>query len=180
MTGLDETFRRVREADPALRFRILAVIAVLLALAILYSSLNGMIRMLEKQRAAKEVEIAELLVLRQRHSEASALWQKSANRQAAVRPDDTPARLVEEIGIKGKSLQVKPLKQDSQGDFSSEAAEIRMDGLTLNEVVNLLFRLEQGGRPVSIPKANLKTRFDDPSRIDLVMTLMLKKSAVQK
>jgi len=54
---------------------------------------------------------------------------------------------------------------------------VKLDGLTLNEAVNLLYRLEKGSRPVLVKKANLKTRFDDPALLDLTLTIALLKPA---
>jgi general secretion pathway protein M len=54
-----------------------------------------------------------------------------------------------------------------------------MEGLTSNEAANLLFRLEKGAKPVLIKRASLKTRFDDPARLDLTLTVALLKAAPQ-
>jgi general secretion pathway protein M len=54
---------------------------------------------------------------------------------------------------------------------------VRIDGLTANEAINLIYRLEKGIRPLSVKKANLRVRFDDPSRFDLALTVALLKPA---
>jgi general secretion pathway protein M len=51
--------------------------------------------------------------------------------------------------------------------------------VTANEAVNLLHRLEKGSKPVVINKALIKSRFDDPSKLDLTLTIALLKSAPQ-
>ena len=165
--------------DSRVRLRLGIGIAVFLFLAILFSTANDRIGRLKKKLAAREADIAEMLVLKQRYLEANAVSQKLANRLTATRADDTPARIIEEIGIKGKGSQIKPLKGEERGGYLEDAAEVKMDGLTLNEVVNLLFRLEKGTRPVVIKKALLKTRFDDPARLDLTLTITLLKAAPQ-
>ena len=63
---------------------------------------------------------------------------------AATRPDDSPAKIIEEIGIKGKRSQIKPVKGEDRGGYVEDAAEVQIDGLSANEAVNLLFRLEKG------------------------------------
>jgi general secretion pathway protein M len=96
---------------------------------------------------------------------------------ASLRPDDSPAKIIEETGIKGKSVKITPLKGEDRPGFIEDAADIRIEGLTLNEAVNLLYRLEKGSRPLVIKKSNLKVRFDDPSRSDLTLILALLKPA---
>jgi general secretion pathway protein M len=164
-----------RDLDPRLRLRLGIGCACLLAVALLLSLVNGQTKRLEKLRTARESELAEMMQLRQRHQEASASAQKVANRLAAVRPDDSPARLIEEIGIKGKSLQINPLKGEDQAGFLVDSAEVKIESITTNELVNLLHRLEQGDRPASVRRALIKARFDDPARLDASLTVALQK-----
>jgi general secretion pathway protein M len=98
---------------------------------------------------------------------------------AALLPDDSPARIIEETGIKGKTSQSKALKSEDRGSYIEDTAEVKLDGLTANETVNLLYKLEKGNKPVVIKKALLKTRFDDPSKIDVTMTIALLKPSPQ-
>jgi general secretion pathway protein M len=140
-------------------------------LAVLYSLAQDRVERLAKRRIARESTLTEMLSLRQRYRESQAGAQRLTNRLAAVKADDTPARIIEEIGIKGKNLQVRSLPAIEGADV----AEVRLDGITANEAVNLLHRLEKGTRPVVIRKSLLKTRFDDPSRLDLTLTIALLK-----
>jgi general secretion pathway protein M len=166
-----------RNLDHATRLRWGIGIAVILALVIILSAANGQIAHLTKQRTSREKDLAEMLVLKQRYQVANAGAQKLANRLAATRPDDSPAKLLEEIGIKGKNSQIKPVKGEEQPGIVEDAAEVKMDSLTANETVNLLHRLEKGSKPVIIKKALIKTRFDDPARLDLTLTIALLKAA---
>jgi general secretion pathway protein M len=173
---LTEWYHRLESRD---RLRLGIAIALLLLLAIIFSAANDRIDRLRKKLAAREADVAEMLVLKQRYREANRVSQRLANRLAATRPDDTPARVIEEIGIKGKGSQIRPIKGEERGDFLEDAAEVKIDGLTANDAVNLIFKLEKGSRPVIIKRALLKTRFDDPSRLDMTMTIALLKTARQ-
>ena len=179
MNYLNVLAERYHHLDSRVRLRLGIGIAIFLFLTVLFSTANDRIGRLKKKLAARDSDIAEMLVLKQRYLEANAVSQKLANRLTASRPDDTPARIIEEIGIKGKGSQIKPLKGEERRGYLEDAAEVKMDGLTLNETVNFLFRLEKGARPVVIKKALLKTRFDDPSRLDLTLTIALLKAAPQ-
>jgi general secretion pathway protein M len=173
---MSEWYHRMESRD---RLRLGIAIALLLCLAIIFSAANERIDRLRKKLAAREADVAEMLVLKQRYLEASSLSQRLANRLAATRPDDSPAKVIEEIGIKGKGSQIRPIKGEERGGFLEDAAEVKIDGLTANEAINLLFKLEKGSRPVIIKRALLKTRFDDPSRLDLTLTIALLKGLPQ-
>ncbi|MHC1697127.1 MAG: hypothetical protein AB9919_03480 [Geobacteraceae bacterium] len=152
-------------------------ISLILLVVILFTTLNGQISVLEKKRKARENDLVEMMTLKQRFLAAKLSSQRLAGRLAGVRADDSPAKIIEEIGIKGKSSKITPLKSEERGGFTEDSAEVKLDGLTLNEAVNLLYRLEKGTRPVLVKKANLKTRFDDPALLDLTLTIALLKPA---
>ena len=168
------------EMEPAARLRAGYIIAALLTLTIVYSALHDRIVKLERKRVRREAALTEMMLLKQRHFEASAGAQKLSNRLSAVTADDSPAKLIDEIGIKGKNSQIKPLKGEERPGFVEDAAEIKIEGLSANEAVNLLYRLEKGTKPVVIKKANLKTRYDDPSKLDVTLNIALLKPASQE
>lgn len=161
--------------DPRTRLHWGMGIACVLFVVILLGTVNGRIASLDKKRKARENDLVELMTLKQRFLSARSAFQRFRRLPSAAGGEDTPARIIEEIGIKGKSSRVTPVK----GEDSEDAAEVKLEGLTANETVNLLYRLEKGGRPVIVKKANMKIRYDDPSRLDLVLTIAVLKTAPQ-
>jgi general secretion pathway protein M len=151
--------------------------AALLLVIVGLVTANSQIASLEKKRLARERDLKTMMVLKQQFLAARAGAQGLANRLAATRPDDSPAKIIEEIGIKGKSSKIAPLKSEDLGGYLADLAEVRVEGVTANEAINMLFRLEQGSKPVMIRRALLKSRFDDPARLDLTMTIGLLKAA---
>ena len=150
---------------------------VLLAAAVVWSALSAKVQALEKKRAARETVLKELLPLKAAYLSARQSSDQLNGRIASLRPDDSPAKIIEDTGIKGKSVKIVPLKGEERSGFTEDAADIRIEGLTLNEAVNLLYRLEKGSRPLVIKKYNLRVRFDDPTRCDLTLILALLRPA---
>ncbi len=168
------------ELEPHAR-RTLAITAIsLLILALCYSLLQERIGKLRKRLLSREKTVQELMILEHQFRSANSESLRLGNRLATVKADDSLAKVVEETGIRGKSSQVKPLKGEERQGMVEDAAEIRIEGLSANEAVNLLYRLEKGSRPVVIKKASLKTRYDDPSRIDLTLTASVLKPLPQE
>lgn len=153
------------------------IMIALLAAAVGWSALDSRVQALEKKRAARENVLKDLLPLKMTYQAARQSSDQLNSRLASLRPDDSPAKVIEETGIKGKSVKIVPLKGEERSGFIEDAADIRMEGLTLNEAVNLMYRLEKGSRPLVIKKSNLRIRFDDPSRCDLSLVLALLKPA---
>ena len=174
-----QTLSALREAwerlDGPGRLRAGYLVAGVLLVAVVWSLLSGMVSGLERKRLAREQVLKELLPLQVSYRAAKQSSDMMAGRMASSRPDDSPARILEETGIKGKSLKITPVKGDDRPGLREDAADVRIEGLTANETVNLLFRLEKGTRPVVVRKASLKSRFDDSSRLDLSMTVAVLK-----
>ena len=164
---------RWQDLDGRTRLWIGYALIVLLAAAVGWSALSAKLQALEKKRAARETVLKELLPLKALYLSARQSSDQLNGRIASLRPDDSPAKIIEDTGIKGKSVKIVPLKGEERSGFTEDAADIRIEGLTLNEAVNLLYRLEKGSRPLVIKKYNLRVRFEDPSRCDLTLILAL-------
>jgi len=161
--------------DSRTRLRSGYLLIAVLALAMAWSALAGKTAQLERKREAREAVLKELLPLKAAYLSAKQSSDLLIGRMALVRPDDSPARIIEEIGIRGRGVKIAPVKGEEHGGVLEDAADVRIEGLTANETVNLLYRLEKGSRPVLLKKANLRVRFDDPSRFDLILTMALLK-----
>jgi len=172
---IDLMVERLKSLDSRTRTQLGIALSLLLLLIVLLSFANQRIATLVKKRASRETDLVQMMTLKQRYLSARMQSQRFSNRLSATRADDSPAKIIEEIGIKGKTSQIVPVKGEDRGEFVEDAAEIKLEGLSANEAVNLFYRLEKGTRPVLIKKANIRTRFDDPSRLDLTLTLALLK-----
>ena len=171
---------RFNNLDHDLR-RLLIIACCLTAVLITaYVMIFGHLKKLEIRKASREQTLTEMMILKQRHREASIAASRLTNRLAAVTTEDTPALLIEQSGINIRGgIQSKPLPRAEQDGLIEDGAEITLNGLTSNELVNLLHRLEQHQKPVVIRRFNAKTNFDDPSRIDLIISLSLLRAAAE-
>ncbi|MDD2364610.1 MAG: general secretion pathway protein GspM [Desulfuromonadaceae bacterium] len=149
------------------------ILIVLLAIAVGWSALSSKVEEVEKKRVAREEVLKELLPLKATYLSAKQISGELNSKMATLRSDDSPAKIVEDIGIKGKTLKIVPLKSEERSGFTEDAADIRIESLTLNEAINLIYRLEKSSRPLLIKKSNLRIRFDDPSHCDLNIIMSL-------
>jgi general secretion pathway protein M len=166
-----------RDLDSRSRLWCGYALIALLAVVMGWSALAARTAGLERKRAAREAVLKELLPLRAAYRSAKMASDQQAGKMASLQPDDSLARIIEEIGIRGKGVKIAPLKGEERNGVTEEIADVRIEGLSANEAVNLVYRLEKGIRPISLKKVNLRVRFDDPSRFDLAMTIALLKPA---
>jgi general secretion pathway protein M len=180
MISLRDAVEKWNDLDKSSRLKVGYTVILLLAVGIGWSMLDEQVAKLERKRLAREQTLKELMPLKATYFASKASHDQLSSRLSAVRQDDTPARILEEAGIGIKGLKVTPLKSEERNGIIEEAADVRIDGLTANEVINLFYRLEKGGRPVLVRKANIRVRFDDPSRFDLLLTTVLMKQPAVK
>lgn len=179
MKNLAPLLETLKSLDRRTRLLLGTGTAAFLVLIIILVALNGKIASLSRKRISRESDLVQVMTLKQRFLSARMLSQRFSNRLASSRADDSPAKVIEEIGIKGKSCQITPVKGEQRGGFQEDAADVKIEALTANEAVNLVYRLENGSRPVVIKRALFRTRFDDPSRLDVTLTIALLKSSPQ-
>jgi len=177
MTQIESLTAAFQRLDSRTRLRLGIALAALLVVLIALSALNAKTSALEKKRRAREADLTEMMKLKLRYQAANAGSQRIANRMQSVRPDDSPAKMIEEIGIKGRNSQIKPVKGAELPGYLEDAAEVKIEGLSANEATNLIYRLEKGQRPVTVKKALIKQRFDEPAKLDLTLTIALIKPA---
>jgi general secretion pathway protein M len=177
MKILAELLERWRNLDGRTRLWSGYGLVVLLVIALLWSALDGRTAVLERKRLAREAVLKELMPLKVTYLAAKVSSDMLMGRLSSVRPDETPAKVIDEIGIKGKGLKITQVKGEERPGFIEDAADVRIEGLTLNEAVNLVYKLENGSRPIVVKKGNIRMRFDDPSRCDLAMVVALLKPA---
>jgi general secretion pathway protein M len=89
--------------------------------------------------------------------------------------------MVNTLGMKDRLKSVKgsgskPLK----GDLHEESAEVVLEKLTMNEIVNLLHRLDTAPLMLSMKRFSLKKSFERPNLLDITMTLSLFTSTTMK
>ena len=81
------------------------------------------------------------------------------------------------IGDLGLSTKLTSTTSVTGGLASEEErAEARLEGLTLNESVNLLYTLENSRLPVVVRKVNLRKSFENPELLNLTITLSFLKT----
>jgi general secretion pathway protein M len=173
----DRILSTLQGLDSRTRLRLGMFLAAFLIIVIALSAINSRISALESKRGARESDLTEMMRLKLRYLEVHAGSQRLANRLLATRPDDSPAKIIEEIGIKGRGSQIKPVKGEEIPGFVEDAADVKIEGLSANDAVNLIYRLEKGARTVTVKKALIKQRFDDPTKLDLSLTIALIKPA---
>jgi hypothetical protein len=72
-----------------------------------------------------------------------------------------------------KAKVIKPLDKKRVKEFTEENAEVKIEGIDLNAVVNLFYKVEHSPVPIKIKSAHINTTFEDPDKFLLAFTASL-------
>jgi hypothetical protein len=147
--------------------------AVLVALLLLVASWLGY-RSQQRLNQRLLAEKEEFLSLQARYAEQEAAV-KALLRRARLRETSSISQaaeaLLESLGLREKLQSIKPLsRQTLDAQLVAEEASLRLTGLDLNEVVNVLYGIRKSPSLLVLKRLKLRRQFQGPA---LEMTLQL-------
>jgi len=80
--------------------------------------------------------------------------------------------LTEQTGVREQLLSMRPQPATTQGKYRQQLVEIRLERLSLAQLVKLLHAIEYRSGGVQVKSLRVKPRFEDHSALDVHMVLM--------
>jgi hypothetical protein len=80
-------------------------------------------------------------------------------------------QILDGLGIEAKSI--KPLEKRTSGEFTEENAELEIENIDINTIVNLLYRIDNSPVPFKIKDVSIRTTFENPDIYILSLTASL-------
>jgi hypothetical protein len=77
------------------------------------------------------------------------------------------------IGLNGKVKSVKSAGASEKVYGTEEEAEVQVEKINMNEMVNMFYKIENAPMILSIRRSTIKKAFDDPSLLNVTLTLDL-------
>ncbi|MDP2167883.1 MAG: hypothetical protein Q8J64_06090 [Thermodesulfovibrionales bacterium] len=77
------------------------------------------------------------------------------------------------IGLKQSLKSVKPTAQRELADSVEEEAEIQIEKVGMNEMVNIFHKFDTAPMLITVKKTTIKTSFDNPSLLNITITASL-------
>lgn len=79
------------------------------------------------------------------------------------------------LGLKRKVKSVKPTGTKDLKETIEEEAEVQVEKVDMNEMVNIFHKIENSPMILSVKKTTIKTSFENPTLLDITMTIALVK-----
>jgi len=149
------------------------IAALLLCFVLLNISLS-----LKKERANLRSRQNEMLGLQAEFEHLKSAVDLVEGRKSPVKVEGIVQAVDEvftSIGLSQKVKSVKPLGAREKKYAIEEEADVRIERVTMNEMINILYKIENAPMLLSIRRTALKTSFDNPSLLNLTITVSLVK-----
>jgi hypothetical protein len=77
-----------------------------------------------------------------------------------------------EIGVKSQLASLLPLKEEIRRGYLERGAEVKIEGIDLNRLINLLYALEHHRSLLLIKEFSLESRFDNRELLDVRLKII--------
>ena len=122
----------------------------------------------------KERDLAEMRVLKDQYREMQQRLQQAQASAAKRGPLLTDIEnITTRTNLKSKLVSLKPQAGVQSEAFKESIVEVRLDSITLYDIVNYVYALEKDG--LKIKKLNFKPRYDNPKLLN--MTILVSSAA---
>ncbi|MBF0565651.1 MAG: hypothetical protein HQK89_10445 [Nitrospirae bacterium] len=156
---------RNRVALTGLGFFLAIVTAILLA-----GMLGGREARLEKSR----LSIAEFNATLKDYAALNGEFmdiKKKVNGKEANGAIQSLGDVLQSVGLKDRQASIKSMGQKKLSGYEEDSAEFKLQNVTLNEVVNLLYRIENGRVGFFIKGFRMKKSFNGQDKFDVALEL---------
>jgi hypothetical protein len=162
--------RQVISAD--IYTSVFSVISALLVFFILILYISN--SRLEKEKTSLNNQTKEIQLLRSDVIQIKDFVESKEKKIGLVKTRGIVSTLEPMLSSLGlKANVIKPLEKKRVKDFTEEEAELEIENIDLNTIVNLFYKLEHSPVPLKIKRSTLQTTFENPDIFILTLTTAL-------
>lgn len=123
--------------------------------------------------AAKERELEDMYSLRRTYLTLRA---EPASGHAIADPKFSPIAFLEGLATstlgRAKVAAINPTSRDNSTGATQETIELQLSGVSLRELVELLYKIDSAGRGLHTTRLSIKKRYKDPYTFDVALTTL--------
>lgn len=154
----------------------IGAVAVFLALAFfgVIQPYRGAMQRLETRISSRQQQLEQVRTLQTRYlqlqtqlSAAERRLGQGGNQSLVSQVED----MVHRYAAKDNLTAMRPQPATAQGNLREETVEVHLERMRLDQVVKLLYAIENAPAALKVRDLQIKTRFDDHSQVDAVLTV---------
>lgn len=131
----------------------------------------------EKRVRAKKAEVSAFNGMKEEYLKERRAVEPFIRKILLPPSDKSTGSIIEEmakgIGIKGNIISIKPMEEKPEKGYIKTGIDVKIEGITLNQMANLLYRIENFRNLMLIKGFVMKSRFENPDLLDITMHAVL-------
>ncbi|MDA3903907.1 MAG: type II secretion system protein GspM [Desulfuromusa sp.] len=152
----------------------IAIVLVMFAFYGVYQPYHNALQRFDKKIAAKQLQLEEVRSLQAEYQSLKRQLdkaQKSLSNKGSLSPLAKVEELASSITSREKLSYIRPQPPQIQGEMRVDNLDIKLEKLSLELVLQLLWKVESPASQMQVKKFRVKQRFDNSSQLDLTMTV---------
>ena len=142
----------------------LGIVLLIISSGIFVIVALNQIHLLEREKRVLDAQLREIQELRKSLTEVKGVVETMERRIGLTEVRGVVSALEQMLGSLGiKAKSIKTLGENRVNGFIEEDAEVEIEGLDLNKVVNILYRIEHSPAPLKLKGLKIRTTFEDPN-----------------
>lgn len=154
-------------------FLVISVIAVMFIACVILVEVS---LSLKKERDALRSQQREMLALSEEYAGLKTALESVEGKKSLAKVEGIVQAVDEVFKSMGLGQKIKSVKSTGTREKKfalEEEAEVSVEKVTMNEMINILYKIENAPMILSVRKASIKTSFDSPSLLNITMTIGL-------
>lgn len=157
-------------------FLIVGIVASLVMITFygVYQPYHNALRLLDKKVASRQLQLNEVRSLQAEYQSLQKQMdyaQKTVGKKDARSPLAKVEELASNIASREKLSYIRPQSPQIQGDIRVDNLDIKLEKLSLEQVLQLLWKVEAPATQMQVKNFRIKQRFDNAAQLDLTMTV---------
>ncbi|HAM51030.1 MAG TPA: hypothetical protein DCP92_10205 [Nitrospiraceae bacterium] len=174
---LSSALRSALKGDSSTVDRVsIILLAVLLTLIIVIVPMLVMEKASRKEADSLQAKLKEFSALSADYKSLKGRIDFLEQRKSLTKMDGIPQAVDEvaaSVGLKAKISGVKAMGSQEITGGTEESAEVQIEKVTMNDLVNILYKIENAPMMLSVRRIAMKKTFENPELLNVTMTLSL-------
>jgi general secretion pathway protein M len=138
---------------------------------------NAIVGRVEKRAQPRKASLKAFYAQKEEYIKESAVVAPLEKKLLLPPSGVSPVAIIGEIGagigIKSNISSFKPFEDKALKGYVKNGVEVRVEGITLNQLVNLVYGIENYRNLLLIKDFSMKSRFDNPDIYDVTAQVVL-------
>lgn len=181
LSPIVNAYQRLSSRERTLVGLAAAALSVIIIYTMVWQPIEDARVQLAKRIQVKQRELVDIQLMRDAYLDLKNQFEL---RQSIIEKADPrfslfphiEATVSQVLGGREKIVSMNPQNKDLGGAYREDSVELKLNGVSLQQLVDLMYHIEKGAQPLRLTRLQVKKRPREPSAFDVTATVSMLKS----